>query len=327
MFVRCAVARVLASILACTASAAVYAQGTAWPAKPVRIVFPSGPGGPNEAIVRLIGNRLQDAWRQPVIVEFRPGGGIIIGTDAVAKSPGDGHTLGIAFGALMSTYILQGPKLPYDTLKDLTGVTEIGNTPFGLYAHPTFAPQTVADIIDYAKKNPGKLDYAGTPTAGASHLSGELLNSMAGIRMIHVSYKGTGAAQIDVIGGRVPLWFSSIGEEMRGIVAQKQLRIVATTGATRSAAFPDTPAIAETLPGFNVVGILGVIAPGTIARDLRNRISADFGRAIQSPEVNERMRQLGMTPVGSSAEQFNARIASEIQRWDKVIKESGIRAD
>ncbi|MFN0160018.1 MAG: tripartite tricarboxylate transporter substrate-binding protein, partial [Burkholderiales bacterium] len=298
-----------------------------WPNRPVRIFFPTGPGGPNDAIVRLVAQRLAEYWKQPVVVDFKPGGGIIVGTDFVAKSPPDGYTMGVAFGALMSTYILQGSKLPYDTLKDLTGITEIGNTPFGLYAHPSFEPRTIPDIIAFAKRNPGKLDFTATPTAGASHLSGELLNSMAGIKMMHVAYKGTGAAQIDVIGGRVPLWFSSIGEEMRQIVASKQLRIVATTGATRSPNFPDTPTIAESLPGFNVVGILGIIAPGGIAPDLRAKISADFSRAIASPDVNERMRQLGMSPLGSSPEAFNARIASEIERWSRVIRDAGITAN
>ena len=302
-------------------------QTSAWPARPVRIVFPTGPGGPNDAIVRVVSIKLQEYWKQPVVMDFRPGGGIIIGTDTVAKAGPDGYTLGVAFGALMSTHILQPTRLPYDTLKDLTGVTEIGNTPFGLYAHPSFEPNTIPEVIAYAKKNPGKLDFTATPTTGASHLSGELLNSMAGIKMTHVPYKGTGAAQIDVIGGRVPLWFSSIGEEMRQVVATRQLKIIAVTGAARAANFPGVPTIAESVPGFNVVGILGIIAPAGIPREIRTRIGADVARAIASAEVGERMQQLGMNPVGSSPEQFNARIASEIERWSKVIKDAGITAN
>ena len=319
--------KTLALIGASMLPVAGRAQVGAWPNKPVKIVFPTGPGGPNDAIVRLVSVKLQEFWKQPVVMDFRAGGGIIIGTDFVAKAAPDGYTLGVAFGALMSTHILQPTRLPYDTLKDLTGVTEIGNTPFGLYAHPSFEPNTIPEVIAYAKKNPGKLDYTATPTTGASHLSGELLNSMAGIRMTHVPFKGTGAAQIDVIGGRVPLWFSSIGEEMRQVVNLKQLKIIALTGSSRGAHFPNVPTIAETLPGFNVVGILGIIAPSGIPREIRTKISADFARAINSPEVNERMLQLGMTPLGSSPEQFNARIASEIERWSKVIREAGITAN
>ncbi len=303
------------------------AQGLAWPAKPVKIVFPVGPGGANDAIVRVIGAKLQDIWKQPVVIDFKSGAGIIVGTDSIAKSAPDGYTLGIAFGALMSTHILYGPKLPYDTLKDLTGVTEIGNTPFGLYAHPSFAPNTVAEIITYAKANPGKLDYTATPTNGASHLSGELFNAMAGIKMTHVAYRGTGPSQLDVLAGRVPLWFSSIGEELKGIVANKQLKPIATTGLVRSPNFPSTPTVHETLPGFNVVGILGIIAPSGIPREVRAKASADFAQAINSPEVRERMLQLGMTPVASTPEQFNARIASEIERWSKVIKDAGLSAE
>jgi tripartite-type tricarboxylate transporter receptor subunit TctC len=323
--------KTLSLIGACALSAGfplfAAAQTGNWPNRPVKIVFPTGPGGANDAIMRVIGVKLQDIWKQSVIIDFKAGAGIIVGTDFIAKSPPDGYTLGIAFGALMSTHILQGPKLPYDTLKDVTGVTEIGNTPFGLYAHPSFAPNTVAEIIAWAKANPGKLDFTATPTTGASHLSGELFNTMAGIKMTHIAYRGTGPSQVDVLSGRVPLWFSSIGEELKGIVANKQLKAIATTGAARSANFPNTPTIAETLPGFNVVGILGIIAPSGIPRDIRAKISADFALAINSPEVRERMLQLGMTPVGSTPEQFNARIASEIERWSKVIKDAGITAD
>jgi tripartite-type tricarboxylate transporter receptor subunit TctC len=303
------------------------AQAANWPARPVKIIFPTGPGGANDAIMRVIGVKLQEIWKQSVIIDFKAGAGIIVGTDFIAKSAPDGYTLGIAFGALMSTHILQGAKLPYDTLKDVTGVTEIGNTPFGLYAHPSFPPNTVAEIIAWAKANPGKLDFTATPTTGASHLSGELFNTMAGIKMTHIAYRGTGPSQVDVLSGRVPLWFSSIGEELKGIVANKQLKAIATTGAARSANFPNTPTIAETLPGFNVVGILGIIAPSGIPRDIRAKISADFAQAINSPEVRERMLQLGMSPVASTPEQFNARIASEIERWSKVIKDAGITAD
>ena len=302
-------------------------QADKWPSRPVKLVFPVGPGGANDAIVRVIGAKLQDIWKQPVVIDFKSGAGIIVGTDYVAKSAPDGYTLGIAFGALMSTHILYGAKLPYDTLKDVTGVTEIGNTPFGLYAHPSFAPNTVPEIIAFTKANPGKLNYTATPTNGASHLGGELFNIMAGIKMTHVPYRGTGPSQIDVLAGRVPLWFSSIGEELKGIVANKQLKAIATTGLTRSPNFPNTPTIHETIAGFNVVGILGIIAPSGISRELRSKISADMAQAINSPDVRERMLQLGMTPVASTPDQFNARIASEITRWSRVIKEAGLTAE
>lgn len=316
--------RLGASTLVLALPGAAFSQTGNWPNRPVKIIFPTGPGGANDAILRVISVKLQEVWKQNVIIDFKAGAGIIIGTDFIAKSAPDGYTLGIAFGALMSTYILQGAKLPYDTLKDITGVTEIGNTPFGLYAHPSFPPNTVQEVIAYAKANPGKLDFTATPTTGASHLAGELFNTMAGIKMTHIAYRGTAASQVDVLSGRVPLWISSIGEELKGMVANKQLKAIATTGATRSANFPSTPTIAETLPDFNVVGILGLIAPSGIPREVRAKISADFHTAVHSPEVRDRMVQLGMTPLGSTPEQFNARIASEIERWSKVIKEAGI---
>ena len=185
----------------------------------------------------------------------------------------------------------------------------------------------MSEIIAYAKANPGRLDFTATPTTGASHLAGELFNTMAGIKMTHIAYRGTAASQVDVLSGRIPLWFSSIGEELNGMVNNKQLKPIATTGSARAGNFPNTPTVAETLPGFNVVGILGLIAPSGIARDVRAKISADIHTAINSPEVRDRMLQLGMTPLGSTPEQFNARIASEIERWSKVIKDAGISAD
>jgi tripartite-type tricarboxylate transporter receptor subunit TctC len=309
------------------ASAQTANPTTNWPNRPVKIVFPVGPGGANDAIVRLMGAKLQEIWKQPVVVDFKPGAGIIIGTDFVAKSAPDGYTLGVMFGALMSTHILYGNKLPYDTLRDVTGVTEIGNTPFGLYAHPSFAPNTIGEIIAYAKANPGKLNYTATPTNGASHLSGELFNIMSGIKMVHVPYRGAAPSQIDVLAGRVPLWFSSIGEELKGMVANKQLKPIATTGLARSPNFPNTPTINETLPGYNVVGILGIIAPSGIPPELRSKISADMATALLSSDVKERMIQLGMTPVASNPEQINAKIASEITRWSRVIKEAGLTAE
>ena len=299
------------------------AQLAAWPSKPVKIVFPTGPGGANDAIVRVVAAKLETIWKQPVVIDYKPGAGIIIGTDFVAKSSPDGHTLGIAYGALWTTHILE-KKLPYNTLKDITAITEIGNTPFGLYAHPSFEGNTVADVLAYAKKNQGKLDFTATPTAGASHLSGELMNIMAGIKMQHIPYKSTGASQVDVVGGRIPLWFSSIGEEMKQFVTTKQLKLIALTGPSKSTSFPGAPQISDTLPGFNVVGILGIISPSGVPKELRNKISADFNKAITSPEITERIIQLGMNPLASNPDQFNARILSEIERWTKVIQTAGI---
>jgi tripartite-type tricarboxylate transporter receptor subunit TctC len=309
------------------ATGPALSQGGAWPNRPVRIIFPTGPGGANDAIMRVIGARLQDIWKQSVVIDFKSGAGIIVGTDYVAKQAPDGYTLGIAFGALMSTHILQAGRLPYDTLKDLAAVTEIGNTPFGLYAHPSFPANTVPELIAHLKANPGKVDFTATPTAGASHLAGELFKSMAGVQLQHIAYRGTAASQVDVLSGRVPLWISSIGEELKGMVNNRQLKIIATTGSQRALHFPDVPTIAETLSGYNVVGILGLITQSAVPRELRQRIAADIAQALHSADVKERMLHLGMTPLGSTPDQFQARIHAEIERWTGVIQKAGIRAD
>ena len=303
-----------------------FAQPSAaadWPTKPVKLMVPFSPGGPTDIVARLLAETLQAAWKQPVVVEYKPGGGTIVGTQHIATSPADGYTLGMAISALMVNPSLQ-PSLPYDTKKDLTGVSQLALAHYGMFAHPSAPYDTVAELIAYAKKNPGQLSFA-TPGIGTgTHLAGELLNHMAGIDMVHVPYKGSAPAQQDVIGGRVPVLFDVLFSSMP-FVKDQRLKVLGLSSPKRAASNPEIPLIAETVPGFAAMSVIGVIAPAGVPKPLLERIGADIAAAVKSPELSARMQKLGMEPVGSTPAQYNALIDSEIDKWAKVVKSAGIR--
>ncbi|MFO1288001.1 MAG: tripartite tricarboxylate transporter substrate binding protein [Rubrivivax sp.] len=316
-----------ASLLA--APRLAFAQGSSgaaeWPAKPVKLVVPFAPGGPTDTVARLLAERMQALWKQPVVLDYKPGGGTMVGTQFVATSAPDGYTLGMAISAHMINPSLQ-PKMPYDTLRDTAGVSQLALGHFGLFAHPSFAPNSVADLIAYVKKNPGKVSYA-TPGVGTgTHLAGEMLNHMAGLDMVHVPYKGSAPAQQDVIGGRVPLLFDVLFSSMP-FVKDGRLKVLALSSPKRAAANPEIPLVAEAVPGFSAMSIIGVIAPAGVPVELRRRIGADIARGVKSPELNERMVALGMEPVGSSADEYDALIRGEIAKWAEVVKRAGIKLD
>ncbi len=304
---------------------AAQAPAEAWPTKPVKLVVPFAAGGPTDTVARLIAIQLQAAWKQPVVIDYKPGAGTTLGTNVVAKAPPDGYTLGMAISAHTINPSLV-PNLPYDTLKDLTGVSQVAQAHFGLFAHPSLPVNTMPELIAYAKQNPEKLSYA-TPGAGTgTHLAGEMLSHMAGIKMVHVPYKGSAPAQQDVIGGRVPLLFDVLFSSMP-FVKDGRMKVIALSSPARAASNPEIPLIQDTVPGFNAMSLIGVVAPAGMPPALLRKISADIGQAVRTPEVTARMAQLGMEPVGSTAEQYNATIRTEIDKWSRVIKTSGIKLD
>ncbi|MBL8379919.1 MAG: tripartite tricarboxylate transporter substrate binding protein [Burkholderiales bacterium] len=297
----------------------------AWPTRPVKLIVPFAPGGPTDVIARLVAERVQTGWRQPVVLEYKPGAGTVVGTQFVATSPADGYTLGMAISALMVNPSLQ-PKLPYDTAKDLAGVSQLALSHFGLFAHPSLPVANLAELIAYGKKNPGKLSYATPGTGTGTHLAGEMLNQMAGLDMVHVPYKGSVPAQQDVIGGRVPLLFDVMFSALP-FVRDGRLRSLALASPRRAESNPDIPLISESLPGFSAMSIIGIIAPRAAPRELVRRISADIARAVRSPEVRERFAQLGTEAVGSTPEEYDALIKSEIDKWAAVVKSRGIKIE
>jgi tripartite-type tricarboxylate transporter receptor subunit TctC len=296
-----------------------------WPTRPVKLIVPFAPGGPTDTVARLLAEKLRVDWGQPVVVDYKAGAGTVLGTDFVAKSPSDGYTLGMAITAHMINPAIQ-PKLPYDTLRDLAGVSQVAQAHFGLFAHPSLPVNDVAGLIAYAKKNPGTLSYA-TPGIGTgTHLAGAMLNRMADIDMVHVPYKGSSPAQQDVIGGRVPLLFDVLFSSMP-FVRDHRLKVIALSSPRRATANPEIPLIAETVPGFSAMSFIGVIAPAHVRKDLLHRISADIAKAVKSPDLAERMTQLGMEPVGSTPEEYDATIRAEIDKWTKVAKAADIKAE
>lgn len=297
----------------------------AWPTRPVKLIVPFAAGGPTDTVARLLAEKLQAVWGQTVLVDYKPGAGTTMGTDFVARSAPDGYTLGMAITAHMINPSLY-PKLPYNTTKDLVGVSQIAQAHFGLFAHPSLPVDNVADLIAYAKKNPGKLSYATPGTGTGTHLAGEMLNHMAGIDMVHVPYKGSAPAQQDVIGGRVPLLFDVLFSSMP-FVNDKRMKVIALSSPKRATAQPAIPLIAETVPGFSALSFMGIIAPAGLPKDLLRTVNAGVVRAVRSPELVERMGQLGMEPVGSSSEEYEATIRSEIEKWSTVVKTAQIKIE
>jgi len=223
----------------------------AWPDKPVKLIVPFPSGGPTDTVARIITTGLQTIWKQPVVVDYKPGAGTTLGTNIVAKSPADGYTLGMAITALTINPSLQA-NLPYDTKKDLVGVSQVAQAHFGLFAHPSQPFNTMQELIAYAKKNPNALSYATPGTGTGTHLAGEMLASMAGIRLLHIPYKGSAPAQQDMIGGRVPLLFDVLFSSMP-FVKDNRMKVIALSSPKRAASNPEIPLIAETVSGFSAV--------------------------------------------------------------------------
>jgi tripartite-type tricarboxylate transporter receptor subunit TctC len=316
---------VVALALALATASPGTALSQAFPTKPVRLVVPFPPGGATDIIARLLGQKLQEIWGQTVLIEYKPGGGTVVGTDFVAKSPPDGYTMGVVITAHVINPGLR-TDLPYDTTKDLSGVSMVAVQHIALVATPGLEANTVPELIALAKKNPGKLTYATPGTGTAMHLAGEMLKSQAGIDIVHVPYKGGAPAYPDVISGRVALQIDPMSASMPNIKAGK-VKVLAITSPQRAPTVPDVPTVAETLPGFSVLSISGIVVPGATPREVVRKASADINRALAASDLVERMAQQGMEPSGNTPEQFDAFIRAEIEKWSKVVKTSGAKLD
>lgn len=313
-----------AAIAACTIAVAPFVLAQEFPSKPVRIIVPNAAGGSIDIMARLFQQHLHALWSQPVVVEYKPGAGTVLGTDLVAKSEPDGHTLGfIITGHVINPSIR---KLPYDTLKDLSGVTMYAVSHILISASPGFPGNTLADVVAMAKKDPDKLSYASPGSGSSMHMAGELLKQTAGIDLLHVPFKGNAPAFIEVIAGRIPLIIDPVASSLQ-FVKSGRLKPIAITNATRSPALPDVPTVGETYPGFAVQSFFGVVVPSATPRDVVARLNADFVKVLKMPEVRAKLAELGMEPVGNSPEDFDAFIRAEIPKWAKVVASAGIKAD
>ncbi len=311
--------------------AAVAASGSAfaaqpYPTKTIRWVIPYPPGGPVDVVARPVAQRLTEAWGQPIVLDPRPGAGTIIGTDLVAKSAPDGYTLLLTaaqHAVVPSVY----SKLPFDTAKDFTPVSQFVSGPFVLAVHPSVPAKTVRELIALAKSQPGQILYASAGSGSVNHLSGELFKTMARIDIVHVPYKGGAPATTDLVGGHVAMMFHSIV----GVIPYARtgrLRALAVTTPNRSALVPDIPTMIESgLPGFEVETWYGALGPAGLPRDIVDRLSRELDRILKLPEMRARLQSQGVEPVGGAPEQFGARIAADLARWARVARESGAKAD
>jgi tripartite-type tricarboxylate transporter receptor subunit TctC len=303
------------------------AQAQPYPSKPIRFVVPYPAGGPLDTVARLLGQKVSESVKQPVVVDNRPGAGGNIGADAVAKSPPDGYTILMGAVATHAINPTLYASMPYDAMRDFAPITQVASTPNVLVVNPALPVTTVREFIAYAKANPGKLNFGSGSTGSAGHLAGELFKTMAGIEMTHVPYKGAGPAMNDLIGGQIQLMFDNLASSL-GQVRAGRVRALAVTTARRSALAPELPTIAESgLPGFDISTWFGVFAPAGTPREVLDRLHAEFTRALSSPEVRERMLTLGAEPVSNRPDEFAAYIRAESDKYARVIRASGAKAD
>ncbi|HET9652518.1 MAG TPA: tripartite tricarboxylate transporter substrate binding protein [Usitatibacter sp.] len=322
MRTRTLIARALLFVAASALGAAALA---AWPERPVRIVVPFTPGGGTDIIARTLGSVMSKELGQPVVVENKPGGGTIIGSDAVAKSAPDGYTLLIATFAHAVNPSMQ-PTLPFAWDRDFAPVILIGRGPNVLVVRADSPYRSVKDIIDAAKANPGRLTYASFGNGTSAHLAGEMFTNLAKIEMTHVPYKGFGAAITDVLGGQVDMIFGTAAG-VASFVANGKVRALGVTSAERSPAMPGVPAIAESVPGYRVESWYGIYVPAGTPPDIVARLNAVIAKAARTDEFRKRVESEGIAISAGSPAELEQFVRGEEARWRKVVRENRIRAD
>ncbi|WBX99917.1 tripartite tricarboxylate transporter substrate binding protein [Ramlibacter tataouinensis] len=289
----------------------------------MRIVVPFTAGGPTDVLARMLAERLAVIWKQPVVVENKAGGGSTIGTNIVAKAAPDGLTIGMVVMAHVVNPAIRS-DMPYDTLNDLAAVSQITSSACVLVAHPSLPANNVQELIALAKAKPGTLSYA-TPGIGTlNHVSGALLNQLAGIDLLHVPYGGSAAAHSDVLSGRVPLLFD-VWAPVKEYVRSGKLKVLGVTLKNRLASDPGYPAIAETIPHFEVVSAFGLVTSSKVPRAIIDRIGADVASVVRDPAFAAKVRDFGMDPVGSTPQEYDRFIRAEVARWSRVVKDANIR--
>jgi len=303
------------------AAGGVHAQQK-YPTKPIRLIVPFAPGGATDIVARMLAQKLTETFKQSVVVDNRPGGGGATGTESAVRANPDGYTMIFVVAAYATNAALY--NLPYDPVNDVAPIALIGETGFVVTLHPSVPVTSIKELIAYDKANPGKLNYGTGGTGGVIHLATELFNQMAGTRMTHVPYKGTGPALNDLLGGQIQLIVGSL-PLMIPQVKSNRLRGIAVTTAKRFDAVPEIPAVAETVPGYEAVQWFAVLGPKALPKDIVARWNREIDRILQLPDVKGRMAGDGMEPVGGSPERFREVLKRDIAKWQKVIKTAGIK--
>jgi tripartite-type tricarboxylate transporter receptor subunit TctC len=298
-----------------------------WPSRPIRIVVPFSPGGVADTSARVVSDRLAARLGQPVTVDNRPGASGNIGTEAVAKSPPDGYTLLLGFDGTMVINPHVFPKIPFDPVRDFAPVTKIGDATLILVAHPSVPAKDLRELIAYGKAKPGTLSYGTSGTGGTPHLAGEMLKQRTGIDMTHVPYKGGGQAIGDVVGGQIPLVFTAIATAQQYVRGGK-LTGLGVPSEKRSGSLPDVPTFAEGgVDNFVVNSWVGILAPARTPQPVIDRLYRELAAVIAMPDARERLAVLGIEPVANTPAQFGEQIRSDLARWEKVVKQAGIRIE
>lgn len=317
----------LVSLVAASAALTAYAaEPVQWPTKPVKITFGFPAASATDVIARAVGQKLSEKWGQSVVIENRPGAGGNLGSEIAARAPNDGYTIffGTVANAISTTLY---SKLNYDYLKDFTPITLVATTPLVLVANQSLPVKNVKELIDYAKANPGKLNFGSGGIGTSNHLAGEMFKAETGTQLIHVAYKGTPAAYNDLFSGQVSLMWDNI-VAVTAQVKNGRLKPLAVTSAKRAASLPDVPTMAESgLPGFEAVSWIGALVPAGTPQPIVDKIHTDMVAVLRMPEIKEKLGALGAEVVGNSPEQFAAWNRSEIAKWARAIKESGARVD
>ena len=310
-----------------TSLLATAALAQSYPAKPIRLIVPFAAGGGNDNVARLVGKHLSDSLGQPLVIDNRPGAGGVLGAELAAKAVPDGYTLFLGGVGSHAVNPNLNDSLRYDPIRDFAPVALLAQAPLVLVVHPSVPADSITAFVALARSRPGQLNYASNGNGSSSHLAAVMFDSMTGVDMVHVPYKGLSPALTDLLSGRVQLMFSSVVAILPHIKAGK-LRGLAVTGSRRLASMPNLPTIAESgLPGYEASSWYGVLAPAGTPREIVARLNAELVKALEQPEVRTSLLAEGAEPIGGSPEQFAAHIRSEMERLGKMIREAKIRPE
>ena len=316
--------RAVLALLLLSVNAAAWPQ--AYPARAVRIVVPFATGGPADIYARFIGAKLQEALGQPFVVEDRPGGGSIVGTDVVAKSPPDGYTLLM----MSNTHTVNEtliPKKPFDLMRDLTPISGVNYSDLLMVIHPAVPAKDLREFIELAKSSPGALNYASSGPGTPYHMAGELFKAMAGVDIVHVPHKGSDQARTAILGKQVDMMFDAI-TTMAANARAGRVKALASSGKTRSPVTPDVPTLSEAgVLGYEATIWLGLMAPAATPRPILEKLNVEINKVVNAPEVKQAWAKQGAVPMGMAIEQFDKFLREDIVKWAKVVKLSGAKVD
>jgi len=318
-------AAMTALTLALLGSADIHAQP--YPSKPIRMIVPFAPGGPNDIIGRTVGQKLTETWGQTVVVENRGGAGGTIGVDAGAKSPPDGYTMVMGGSSNLAVAPSLYAKLPYNPLTDLTPISNVAFVPYVVTVNPRVPAKSMKELVAIARSKPGFLSYGSSGAGSMSSLAAELISSLGGAKMVHVPYKGTAPAVVAMVSGEIDLMVADLSA-VAGHAKAGKLKMIAAAGSRRAAAAPELPTVAESgLKGYAVDAWFGIVVPAKTPSDIVAKLSGAVVSAVKSPDVRGRFEQLGYDPIGNTSAEFAATIRSDIEKFAKVIKAAGIKIE